>query len=88
MDRFLVVFESLFLLISLYGRFDHLDNLEVQLLTMVAAGLTCASRHHGEPPQQLIRGDVRLSVPFVYRNTLQRGKVLTRRRMDDPGRWS
>ncbi len=86
MDRFLVVLESLFILVSLYGFFDQLDSLEVQLLTTVAAGLTGASRHHGKPPQQLICGDVWLSLPFVYRNTFLGGKVLTRRGVDDPGR--
>ncbi len=82
-----MVLEPLFFLVFPYGLFDHLDHLEVQLLTTVAAGLTCASRHHGEPPQQLIRGDVQLSVLIVYRSTFQRGKMLTRRRIDDPSRW-
>ena len=87
MDRVLAVLEPLFFLEFPYGLLDHLDHLEVELLTTVAAGLTCASRHHGELPQQLIRGDVWLSRPFVHRNTFQGGEVLTRRAIDDPGRW-
>ncbi len=87
MGRLLSVLEALSVLIIPQGLFDLLEFLEVQLLTVVAAGLTCASRHPGKPPQQLIRGDVRLSRPLIYRNTLQGGKVLTRREINDPSRW-
>ncbi len=87
MDSILPVLEPLFILVILYGFFDHLNNSEVQLLTAVTAGLAGASRHRGESPQQLLLGDVWLSRPFVFCNTFQRGKVLARRRTDDPGRW-
>ena len=87
MDSILAVLEPLFILVILDGLFDHLNNSEIQLLTVVTAGLAGASRHHSESPQQLLRGDVRLSLPFILWDTFQCGKVLARRRMDNPGKW-
>ena len=68
MDSILAVLDPLFILV-IDALFDHLNNSEIQLLTAVTAGLAGASRHHGELSQQLLWGDVWLSLPFVLRDT-------------------
>ncbi len=86
MDSVFTILNPLFILVILDGLLEYLNHSEIQFLAAVTAGLAGASRHHGESPQQLLRGDARLRLPFVLQDTFQGGKVLARRRTDNPGR--
>ncbi len=54
---------------------------------MVSASLAGAFCQLGQLLKQLIRGDIWLSSPFIYRCTFQRSKMLARRWIDDPRMW-
>ncbi len=87
MNRFLAVLGPLFVLIALHCFLEQLVISEVRLLAAVATSLAVAICQHGHLPKQLLRSDIQVSLPFIYRCTFHCSKVLARWGMDDPCRW-